>query len=128
MKKAPMDLIIEALHAGRNIQTTEHRDAFALLAEAIQSRFAASDAPDGAMVLKRFQTKPKAWEPALRELLVETGAGSDKTIVDAARHLLGLTGPPSASPPDMAIHAETIQGPVQANRIGHLEQHFHPPA
>jgi hypothetical protein len=89
----PISLIVAALAAGaaagaQSTVTEAVKDAYAGLKALVRRRLTGRTA--GEVALEQHEVKPEQWRPALEAELVETDAGSDDAVVEAAQRLMAL--------------------------------------
>ena len=83
----PVTLIVAALVAGAaDVATSAIKDAYTGLKNLLKAKFAGKPAAE--VALAEHEKSPEAWEAALKQQLVETGADQDETIQAAAEVLL----------------------------------------
>lgn len=87
----PVTLIVAALVAGAasgagEVATAAIKDAYQGLKDLLKAKFAGK--PPAEVALAEHEKSPEAWEAALKQQLVETGADQDKAIQAAAEALL----------------------------------------
>jgi hypothetical protein len=96
----PVSLIVAALMAGASAGVADSaKDAVGGLYEklktALAERFSQGD-PAGGRTLERYAGNPTGYETPVRDLITETGADQDDSILDVARQLLAAADPDGA--------------------------------
>jgi len=89
----PVALIVTALAAGAASALQDDakgavKTALARLRGLVRKRF--KDPANGEYVLEKHASAPEIWQPALRQELAESGAGSDPDLIAAAQDLMKL--------------------------------------
>jgi hypothetical protein len=92
----PVTLIVAALVAGASAGVTDSvKDAvtgsYGRLKSALVARFDQDEA--AGRTLERHATNPAGYEVPVRDLIVESGADRDQTIIDLAHELLATADP-----------------------------------
>ena len=92
----PVTLIVAALVAGASAGVADSaKDAVVGLYGRLTSALAAHFGPDetGGRTLERHASNPGGYEIPVRDLIVESGAERDPTVLDLARELLAAADP-----------------------------------
>jgi hypothetical protein len=96
----PVSLILAALAAGATTAAQDTasqavKDAYAGLKALVKKRF--EKKPKAEMALTEYEKDTDTWQKPLEELLIETGADQDETLVRQAEQVLKLVHPQQAS-------------------------------
>jgi hypothetical protein len=108
-----VSLIVAALAAGalagvQGTATEAVKDAYAGLKALVRGKV--SGKPAAEMALERHGAMPEQWAGALEAELVETGAGHDGAVVEAARTLMRLLDAAGSSAGKYDVDVRASQG------------------
>src|SRR4051794_14199626 len=111
----PVTLLLAALAAGASTGASDAaKDAvvglYGQLKAALTDRFGGD--PGAKKTLERHAGNPAGYEAPLRDLIVESGARDDATIVNLARELLATTDPAGAQVGKYNVQIAGGQGTV----------------
>jgi hypothetical protein len=109
----PVTLIVTALAAGAASALQDDakgavKAALARLRGLVKRRF--KDPANGEYVLDKHAGAPEIWQPALRQELTESGAGSDPDLIAAAQELMKLLDGQGTQAGKYAVTVQSSQG------------------
>ncbi len=126
----PVTLVVAALAAGAASGAGETaaaavRDAYEGLKRLVSARLAGRRAAE--VALAEHEADPDTWRAPLEKELLETGAGADPEVVEAARRLLDLVDGGRGGN-RYTVDLRGAQGVQVGDRNQQLNQFPHPPA
>jgi hypothetical protein len=109
----PVTLIVTALAAGAASALQDDakgavKTALARLRGLVKKRF--KDPANGKYVLEKHASAPEIWQPALRQELTESGAGSDPDLIAAAQELMKLLDAQGTQAGKYSVSAQNSTG------------------
>jgi hypothetical protein len=89
----PATLVVTALSAGAasgagEAATTAVKDAYEGLKRLVSARFAGRNAAE--VALAEHESDPETWQAPLTKQLIETGAVTEPSVIEAAQRLMAL--------------------------------------
>jgi hypothetical protein len=109
----PVSLIVAALAAGAvkgvgETATAAVRDAYDRLKRLVSARLAGT--PSAQVVFARHGEEPDAWQAALADALTESGADTERDVINAARRLVELLDEAGRSSGKYVVDTRGAQG------------------
>lgn len=109
----PVSVIVTALAAGAAQGVSETasaavKDAYAHLKDKVRGWF--TESPSHELVLAEHEKNPQTWQAPLQTALTETGAASDRGVIEAAQELMALLDAAGTQSGKYLVDLRTAQG------------------
>jgi hypothetical protein len=126
----PVTLIVAALTAGAaagvgDTAAAVVKDSYQGLKDLVSARFSGKESAE--VALAEHEADPQTWQAPLTKELLQTGADTDPSVIEAAQQLMALLDKAGSSGGKYAIDLRGAQGAQVGDHNRQLNQFSHRP-